>query len=99
MEGQAQEHSGRKPQFGIKGNLPKSSVRNQSSIQAQEEKHKGKEADSSMDTQPKAVSNKDQTRVAELAYELYEQRGRKDGHDLEDWFKAERRIVSQGAKQ
>jgi hypothetical protein len=28
-------------------------------------------------------------RIAETAYELYEQRGRTDGHDLDDWFKAE----------
>ncbi len=28
-------------------------------------------------------------RIAEVAYELYEQRGREDGHDVEDWLKAE----------
>lgn len=27
--------------------------------------------------------------VARVAYELYEQRGREDGRDLEDWVKAE----------
>ena len=27
--------------------------------------------------------------VARVAYELYEQRGRADGHDLEDWISAE----------
>ncbi len=27
--------------------------------------------------------------IAWKAYELYEQRGRKDGHALEDWLKAE----------
>ena len=27
--------------------------------------------------------------VARVAYELYEQRGRSDGHDCEDWLKAE----------
>jgi hypothetical protein len=97
MEGQTQEHPGRRQQFGIKGNLPKSSVRDQFSLQSQEEKQKGKEADSSMNTQAKAMSDRDHTRVARLAYELYEQRGRKDGHDLDDWFKAERRIMSQGA--
>lgn len=98
MEGQMQEHSEKTAiKFGIKGNLPKSSMRNQSLLQAQEEKQKGEEeADASMDTQSRAMSDKDQARVAELAYELYEQRGHKDGHDLEDWFKAERRIMSQG---
>lgn len=28
-------------------------------------------------------------RIAETAYELYEQRGRSDGYDLDDWLKAE----------
>jgi hypothetical protein len=32
--------------------------------------------------------------VAAVAYELFEQRGRVHGHDLEDWIKAER-IVRQ----
>ncbi len=27
--------------------------------------------------------------IRERAYELYEQRGREDGHDLEDWLQAE----------
>jgi hypothetical protein len=28
-------------------------------------------------------------RIQQRAYELYEQRGRMDGHDLEDWLQAE----------
>jgi hypothetical protein len=28
------------------------------------------------------------------AYELFEARGREDGHDLEDWFRAEEEITS-----
>ena len=28
-------------------------------------------------------------RIAETAYELYEQRGRAEGYDLDDWLKAE----------
>jgi hypothetical protein len=32
-------------------------------------------------------------RIAEVAYELYEQRGRIDGHDVEDWLKAEEIIT------
>jgi hypothetical protein len=31
-------------------------------------------------------------RIAERAYELYEQRGCLDGHALEDWTQAEREI-------
>ena len=34
-------------------------------------------------------------RVAEAAYTLYEQRGRQDGHDLEDWLLAESMVKSQ----
>lgn len=34
-------------------------------------------------------------RVAEMAYELYLKRGQVHGHDLEDWFEAERLILSE----
>ncbi len=37
-------------------------------------------------------------RVAERAYELYEQRGRQDGGDMEDWLDAERELDSTPAK-
>ena len=30
--------------------------------------------------------------VARVAYALYEQRGRTDGHDCEDWLEAERLV-------
>lgn len=33
-------------------------------------------------------------RIAALAYELYEQRGRRDGYDLEDWLMAEQRVLT-----
>jgi Protein of unknown function (DUF2934) len=32
-------------------------------------------------------------RIAALAYQLYEQRGREEGHDVEDWLDAERKIL------
>ena len=32
------------------------------------------------------------------AYELYEERGREDGHDMEDWLRAEAEITQMGAK-
>ena len=35
-----------------------------------------------------------QEEIERVAYDLYEQRGRIDGHDLEDWLEAER-IVTQ----
>ena len=39
-------------------------------------------------TEPKTVD--DQIRLR--AYELYEERGREDGHELEDWLRAEEEI-------
>jgi DUF2934 family protein len=43
---------------------------------------------------PSETSSSDgvHTRIAALAYQLYEQRGREDGHDVEDWIQAEQRI-------
>ena len=38
-----------------------------------------------------------QSRIRELAYQLYVQRGYVDGHDLEDWLEAEF-IIRQGGK-
>ena len=32
-------------------------------------------------------------RIAERAYQLYEQRGREDGHALDDWLQAERELL------
>ena len=34
-----------------------------------------------------------QGRVAQRAYELYEQRGRQEGRDLEDWLNAESQLL------
>ena len=33
-------------------------------------------------------------RISERAYALYEEHGRKDGHDLEDWLAAEQHILN-----
>jgi hypothetical protein len=52
------------------------------------------EAEACLDTQP--ITGKDETRIAAIAYLLYEQRGREDGYDLDDWLAAEQRIVSRG---
>jgi hypothetical protein len=35
----------------------------------------------------------DHTHIEQLAYELYEQRGRQDGQALEDWLKAEHELA------
>ena len=36
--------------------------------------------------------------IASLAYHLYEARGRRDGHDTEDWLSAERALAWQYAR-
>ena len=38
-------------------------------------------------------------RVAKIAYELYEKRGRSEGCDVEDWLEAERLILDQLGNQ
>jgi hypothetical protein len=34
-----------------------------------------------------------QGEIARLAYHLYEARGRRDGHDVDDWVRAERELT------
>jgi len=36
--------------------------------------------------------------IRRRAYELYEARGSEDGHDLDDWFRAEDEITGKTAK-
>jgi hypothetical protein len=31
--------------------------------------------------------------IAQVAFSLYESRGRQDGHDIEDWLRAEQELV------
>ncbi|MGA6829320.1 DUF2934 domain-containing protein [Nitrospira sp. NS4] len=33
-------------------------------------------------------------RIAALAYQFYEQRGRGDGHEVDDWLAAEQRVLT-----
>ena len=40
------------------------------------------------------LSRAAEEQVRSRAYELYEQRGRADGHDLQDWLQAESEITS-----
>lgn len=40
----------------------------------------------------------DYERISRRAYELYEQRGRQEGRDLEDWLKAEQQVVGAAGK-
>ena len=36
--------------------------------------------------------------IRHRAYELYEERGREDGHDLDDWLRAEADLIEAAAK-
>jgi P-type Cu2+ transporter len=36
-------------------------------------------------------------RIRRRAYELYEQRGREDGHELDDWLQAESEVTQKKA--
>ncbi len=36
--------------------------------------------------------------IRRRAYELYEQRGRQDGHDLEDWLRAEEEVTQKRSR-
>ena len=38
---------------------------------------------------PSADLKELQRQIAQLAFQLYEVRGREDGHDIEDWLRAE----------
>ena len=40
----------------------------------------------------------DYERIARRAYELYEQRGRQEGRDVEDWAKAEQQLAGEAGK-
>jgi hypothetical protein len=51
--------------------------------------------------QPTSVTSDQQQlgdQIRLRAYELYEARGREDGHNVEDWLRAEAEITSKKAK-
>lgn len=39
-----------------------------------------------------------QEQIRHRAYQLYEQRGREDGHDVEDWLQSESDVMAKGVK-
>lgn len=39
-----------------------------------------------------------QEQIRRRAYELYELRGREDGHDVEDWLESESEALAEGTK-
>ena len=44
------------------------------------------------------ASTVDASDIARVAYSLYEQRGREDGRDVEDWLEAERIVRSRALR-
>jgi len=47
---------------------------------------------------PATESMSGQEQIRRRAYELYEQRGREDGHELSDWVQAESEVTQQITK-
>lgn len=52
---------------------------------------------STIETETKKAPFDRQEQVRRRAYELYEQRGREEGHELDDWLQAESEVVPQKA--
>ena len=54
-----------------------------------------------VDRRPDQIEKKPsiEQQIQQRAYKLYEQRGRTDGHDLEDWLQAEREISGKQANE
>jgi hypothetical protein len=50
-----------------------------------------KKSPTSVTSEPQGLELEDQIR--HRAYELYEARGREDGHELEDWFRAKEELT------
>ncbi len=56
----------------------------------------------------RSIANKHKTRQSDLvkldekirrrAYDLYEQRGRRDGHEIDDWLQAEAEVTGKKSK-
>ena len=44
-------------------------------------------------------SHRVQEQIRRRAYEIYETRGREEGHDLEDWLRAEQEVASKESRK
>jgi hypothetical protein len=56
-------------------------------------------ADPARDRVPEKHEEGHSSSIAELAYRLYEERGRREGHQLEDWIEAESRLGQEGSRE
>ena len=55
--------------------------------------------DSNASNPPNIVTDPNlEEEIRRRAYALYEQRGRKDGHDVDDWLRAEAELTAQTMK-
>ncbi len=50
------------------------------------------------ETEPVQPPEQLQEKVRQRAYELYELRGREDGHDFDDWLEAESEVAGNAAQ-
>ena len=48
---------------------------------------------------PAEPTDDTRSRIEQLAYALYQQRGQRDGYDCEDWLEAERMVKTASAAQ
>lgn len=58
----------------------------------------GRKAVSAVRNEPAKLPGSIEEQIRRRAYELYEQRGREDGSDLEDWYRAEAEIAQKKAR-
>lgn len=71
----------------------------ETAARSQAEHGGGYQRDTANDREPRDVSRSGNRQssddVAHRAYELYRERGSEDGHDMDDWFQAERELQNQ----
>lgn len=58
----------------------------------------GRKAVSAVRNEPAKLPASIEEQIRRRAYELYEQRGREDGRDLEDWYRAEAEVAQKKAR-
>lgn len=58
-----------------------------------------KDSPKKVETMPESDALQLEEGVRLRAYELYEARGRKDGHDLDDWLRAEQEVTEQKGRR
>jgi hypothetical protein len=57
-------------------------------------KNPGKKPSANVDLNPTNLEQE----IRRRAYELYEERGREDGHELDDWLRAEEQVKTRQAR-